>query len=550
LDYDLKGRLPTMETTPTRSRASPLVERCVAVPADASAAQQQTRAPRVDLWRAAWGTWGTQALALADQAVVSGASFLTTVVIGRWTFPSELGVYSIGISLLISSVAIQESLIAIPYTIQRRRPLGTQAEHAGSSLAQSGLLSALGIVVLAVTAVGLSVRDAEPVLVAMTWALATVLPFVLLREFGRRFAFAHLHTGQALMLDSAVAAIQLAGLWWLGSTGRLSSATACAALGAACASAAIVWLYLARGSFAMRRDLIRATMNQSWVIGKWLFAGQITVSVQERAAYWLLAVVVGTTATGVYAACMSIVLFANPLITGLGNILTPRAVLALQEGGGARLRRQVIRDSLLLGAAMALFCLVVLFAGDDVMRLLYPGEEYEGNGHTLTVLALALLGTAVGLPASNALGSIERPREVFWVGLFAAVLTAALVWWLVAGWGLLGAAYGYLAGNVAGAVGLWMTFLALVPRDGSGADLKTNPEADPITMDSDSNSASVTRKHSHRIDAMLARSRPNSSPSARPPGNGDVNDVHPRHLATRIARCLGLEHNARENLLP
>jgi O-antigen/teichoic acid export membrane protein len=432
-------------------------------------------------------------LALADQAVVSGASFLTTVAIGRWTFPSELGLYSIGISLLVSSVAIQESLIAIPYTIQRHRPLGTQAEHAGSSLTQSGLLSALGVVVLAATAVGLSTRDAEPVLVAMTWALAAVLPFVLLREFGRRFAFAHLHMGQALMLDSAVAAIQLAGLWWLGRTGQLSSATACAALGAACASAAIVWLYLARGSFVIRRDQIRATMNQSWAIGKWLFAGQITVSVQERTAYWLLAVVAGTAATGVYAACMSIVLFANPLITGLGNILTPRAVLALQQGGGARLRRQVIRDSLLLGAAMTLFCLAVLFAGDDAMHLLYPGKEYEGNGHALTVLALALLASAVGLPASNALGSIERPREIFWAGLFAAVLTAALVWWLMAGWGLLGAAYGYLAGNVAGAAGLWVAFLALVPRRGPEADPETHPEADPMTMGSVSISAPVIR---------------------------------------------------------
>jgi hypothetical protein len=64
--------------------------------------------------------------------------------------------------------------------------------------------------------------------------------------------------------------------------------------------------------------------------------------------YWLLALVDGTTATGVYAACISVVSLANPLNMGLSNILTPRAVLALKEGGGARLRRQAIQDSLLL----------------------------------------------------------------------------------------------------------------------------------------------------------------------------------------------------------
>jgi O-antigen/teichoic acid export membrane protein len=205
-----------------------------------------------------------------------------------------------------------------------------------------------------------------------------------------------------------------------------------------------VWLYLNRGSFAIRRDQIRTTVNQSWAIGKWLFAGQVTVLVQERTAYWLLAAVAGATVTGVYAACMSIVLFASPLIAGLGNILMPRAVLAFKEGGGARLRRQVGRDSLLLGAAMTLFCLLILVAGERVMNFLYPGQDYEGEGHTVKILALATLAMAVGMPATEALNSIERPRAVFWTGSFAAVLTVVLVGSLVVGWSVLGAAYGLL----------------------------------------------------------------------------------------------------------
>ena len=83
-----------------------------------------------------------------DQAVVSGTSFLTTVIIGRWTDASQLGIYAIGISVLASSYTIQGSLITLPYSIQRHRPLGTPAEHAGSSLAHSGLLSAAVTIVL------------------------------------------------------------------------------------------------------------------------------------------------------------------------------------------------------------------------------------------------------------------------------------------------------------------------------------------------------------------------------------------------------------------
>jgi O-antigen/teichoic acid export membrane protein len=407
---------------------------------------------------------GTHALALADQAVVSATSFLTLVVIGRSTAPSELGVYALGISLLIGFLTVQESLISLPYTIQRHRPLGTPAEHAGSSLTLSGLLSALAIVTLAVAALGMSALYARPELVAMAWALAAVAPFALLREFGRRFAFAHLDAAEALILDIAVAATQLGAVGWLAWTGWLSAATTLAAIGAGCGLSSAVWWYRARGTFAVRGDQLAKTTQRSWSVGKWLLANQLTLIMQNQITYWLLAWIAGTTATGIYAACMSIASFANPLMLGLSNTLCAKAALALKEGGGARLRREAFQDSLLLGVAMTLFCLVTLLAGDDVVHLLYPGQEYAGHGHTVTVLALAQLAVAIGMPAYNALSSMECTRASFWCGLFGTALTGVLVWCLAVEWGLLGAAYGVLMGSLARSAARWALFLALARR--------------------------------------------------------------------------------------
>jgi O-antigen/teichoic acid export membrane protein len=222
--------------------------------ADTRPVRTAMRKPWSDLRRLASGV---HALALADQAVVSGASFLTTVVIGRWTSASELGTYAIGYSILVSSLAIQESLISLPYSIQRHRPLGTPAEHAGGSLTLSAMMSATGAIVLTVTALALSLWGAGSELIAMTWALAGVMPFVLMREFGRRFAFAHLQISQSLRLDAAVAAIQLATLFSLGWTGRMSAVTACAALGGACGLTALAWFYRFRAEFAIRVSQLR-----------------------------------------------------------------------------------------------------------------------------------------------------------------------------------------------------------------------------------------------------------------------------------------------------
>jgi O-antigen/teichoic acid export membrane protein len=466
LGWNSKGSLPMAAGGPAPSPALPVGTRTM---------QGGTTGSQVSALRTAWERWQTPALALADQAVVSGASFLTTVLISYWTTPSLLGIYTIGISVLVSMLAIQGSLISLPYTIQRHQPLSTPNEHAGSSLAHCGLLSTLGVVVLAVTALILSARGSGPELTATAWMLAAVAPFALLREFGRRFAFAHLNMGRALMLDMAVAAIQLIALCWLGWTGRMSAANAYAAIGGACALTGIVWLYLARTNFVIRAHQVRATMKQSWGLGKWLFALQITVSVQACIPYWLLALGAGTTATGVYAACMSIVLFANPLMIGIGNTMAPKAALALKEGGYARLRREVTQDSLLLGAAMTLFCLVILFTGENLMGLLYHSKEYAGHGQTVMVLALAQLASALGMPATNALQAMERPQAIVWASSGGAVLTVVLVWCLMIDWGLSGAAYGFLAGNAAGAVGRWVALLTLVPRRGPHLGREADP---------------------------------------------------------------------------
>jgi O-antigen/teichoic acid export membrane protein len=426
----------------------------------------------LSFWSRRWlAVASTRALAVADQAVVSGTSFLTTAMIARWAFPDDLGIYAMAISLLVSWVALHGSMVLLPYTIHRHRPQATSTEHAGSYLALSGLLSMLAIAIFSMAALGLSTTIAPHGLVAAILVLAAAVPFASLREFGRRFALAHLRVLQSLMLDLAASAVQLGGLAWLGWTGRLSAVTACAAIGVAYAVTSVTWLYLSRKSFAIKRGQLRKTMCRSWQFGKWLCATRIAELLDAQVIYWLMALAIGTAATGVYAACVSIVSFSNPFILGLFNILLPQASLALAKGGVSRLQREVIRDTLLLGAAMALFCLLVVFGGEQAMHLLFHGPYYEGHGHTLLVLALASLASALGMPAGNGLATIERPHAIFWASLIAMVVTVVLVWFLMLKWGLVGAAYAVLAGNAVGALARWAAFLYLVQQ--------VNPQAAP-----------------------------------------------------------------------
>jgi len=408
--------------------------------------------------------FGVYTLALADQTVVSATSFMTTVIISRFTDPEQLGAYAIGISVLASAFTIQGQLISLPYSVQRHRPFGTPEEHAGGSLVLAGLLGALITLLLTIAALNMLADGARPELTAITWALAGLMPFALFRDFFRRFAFTHLQMGHALMLDAVVAALQLSMLGWLGWSGQMSAVTASIALGASCGIAALGWLCLSRARFAIRMSQVRATMKQSWNLGKWLVVNQVMVQVQRFSTYWLLAMIAGAAVTGVYTACMSIVAFANPVFFGLNNLLTQKSVLAWKNGGGAGLRRRAFCDLLLLGMALGPFCLLALWVGDDVMRFLYHGKEYQDYSHIIAVLAFGVVVSALGSPAGNALASMERPRVVFVINAAGAVITILLVWRLMTAWGLSGAAYGWLSSNAVVTVGLWAGFLLSIPQ--------------------------------------------------------------------------------------
>lgn len=401
---------------------------------------------------------------IVDQALVSGTSFLTTVLLARFSGAGELGIYAIGISVLVSLLAFQDSLILQPYTIQRLSSGVHPAEHESACLTFSVCASVGGAVLLTAAASGVLALEGASSLLAMLCAIAGILPFVLTREFARRTAIAQLDIHRAVILDAAVAVIQLSALGLLGVTGRMSAITAAAALGGANGIVATGWLFWARHTLNLRPQFARAVFAETWNLGKWLLVGRVTVQVQGYVVYWVAMAMAGAVATGVLAACMSIVNIATPLILALGNVMVPRAVLAWRNEGGQGLWRESIRNTVFFAVVIAPFCIFMLFGGEALMRGLYPGSEFQGSGLVVAVLAFATFVTALGGPASFSLATMERPRPIVFVGAIGAVLSVSLVALSMMAWGLLGAAFGLLAANIFGTIGRWIAFIAHIPE--------------------------------------------------------------------------------------
>jgi O-antigen/teichoic acid export membrane protein len=404
---------------------------------------------------------GKGTLALLDQGVVSITSLLSMIVVGRASNLDDVGLYSLGLTLTVFIACAQESLIASPYALYGNRLQGqARLEFAGSLLLQAGLVAALAIGGLFLAGAVLATGVGPPGLAPVVWILAAVVPWVLLREFARRFAIAHIQLTTALVIDVTVSVLQLGGLLVLSSYGALTPEMAFLTLAAACAVTGLAWLFLARKQFAVRLGQVRADWSRSWAFGRWVFASQMMGLANSYALHWLLALWLGAEATGGLALCMSVANLANPFVLGVGNLLTPKAVQAYNDGGVPELRRVVAFAGWLMAAAMLAFCLLAFLVGGEAIHWLY--RKYEPSfGMIVTLLALAQVARAVSLAPANGLGALERSDVNFRSGLFGLVITLIASACLVGPWGITGAALAMVIGAWSGLVYCWLAFRQL-----------------------------------------------------------------------------------------
>lgn len=395
----------------------------------------------------AW-TWlrHPSALAILDQGVVSGTSFITTWLIGRFSTPAELGLYSLGLSVVLGLLVVQMSLITTPYAVHRHTDPKHSASNLGSTFVMQVILMGLALAGLVVAL--LVTHGPARILVC---AAIPAVPLLLTREFTRRLAFARVSMAGALAIDLPVAAIQAIGLIVLAWMGRLSGATAFCVLGAAAAIGTVVGLSQHRGRSRFHRADFDRDVRRHWNFGRWIAGAQLLAVVNTQGTFWLVDAVRGTTETGIFAACLSIVLLSNPFVLAVGNLLTPRAAQTYAEQGFAGLRTYILQVSGIIALVMGCFCVVLALGGDWLVQLLY-GSDYAGHGTVITLLGITFLIGAVSMAVNDALRAVGRTNVEFAAMAIDAVVTVGLglvgLYWM----GLVGLAIASLLGAIAALV--------------------------------------------------------------------------------------------------
>jgi O-antigen/teichoic acid export membrane protein len=393
-------------------------------------------------------------LSVFDQAIVSGASFATSVLLGRCAPREELGVYYLAISVVFFVRGIQEQLVSAPYMIYCHRKVGDELnEYAGSALIhQCVVMLVTASLLIAALAMGFSLAGAQ----AAFWLLAAAAPLLLMREFIRQMSFAHLEMKTAIALDVAAAVLQLGMMLVLAMSGRLTVTATIAVLALSSGLPAIAWLGLKTRPMTGRLSTAVRDLARNWPFARWALASQLLASTTPYMMPWVVVLTHGEAETGTLGACATLVGLSNTFLMGLCNFLSPRAARAFAEGGVKELRSVLFKTAWLFFVTLGGLSAAAFLFGEQIAMLVY-GPQFAGTGLIISVLSLGVLANSLGVTAGNGLFAMERPKANFVADLCSLGVVVVATVSLVPLYGPLGAALATLAGTASdAAMRLWI----------------------------------------------------------------------------------------------
>jgi O-antigen/teichoic acid export membrane protein len=413
--------------------------------------------PRFRQDRAAWtqGAW-----VVADQAVVSLASFLALPVVNHYGGQAALGIYGLAVGTVWQVIGIPNALVWTPYTAKAPRlPESRRKSYAGSATIHAAVV-ALILAAFCVASAALAYFFASPAnawVAPMCLALAPFMLMMIAREHARRLNLADLHVHELLRIDVPNAVLQMLLLIGVGSLVGLTATTAILVVALACANT-FTWFFRHRDQFEFHgaRSVLHWGYNQKF--GRWLLIVAIAWFIGESSGRWMVGLYYGPDMLGRFVAAQGIVMAINPLLLTINNLAQAKSSHGYARGGESQLHQMAVRGTLwiALGTGAALICLAVV--GGPAVHLIF-GDKFAGLGSVVTALCLGMFARMLAMPIEAAMVALQYGRAMVVATIVRLLLILGcglpLIWWQ----GLEGVGYAMAISAAGAALVQWYVFL-------------------------------------------------------------------------------------------
>jgi O-antigen/teichoic acid export membrane protein len=377
------------------------------------------------------------AWAIADQCTVSGGNFLTNLILLRTLLPIEYGTFALILNSIIFFNNIQQAIVGYPVCVRGARAHSRQFRRILAFAIFVTTLLLLTVLGPALALVGISLHRPTLILGAILamlfWQLQDTLRAGFISKLEQKRALvgdAISYAGQAVLL-SMICFRSTPSLnvifWTIAGTSLL---------------AFFCQIWQARPSVPPLRTL-RPLVREFWFLARWNVVAKVLGFLTVQAFPWLLLIRHGRAEVAAYQAIFQILAFTNPLLFGIGSLITA-TVAKDRNFRPSSVRAYLVAVTVAVGGYLVLLAA----AGPSVMRLLYGSRsQYLRYAPLLRLFAAAWFFWMILLLAVAVLGGLRRPRALFVVQLSgaAAAILIALPWiyWK----GLIAVAFGMLVVN-------------------------------------------------------------------------------------------------------
>jgi O-antigen/teichoic acid export membrane protein len=386
--------------------------------------------------------------ALADQALISGMNFGTTILLARTLGVEQFGVFSLGWLVVLFVNSLQMSLVISPMI-----SIGPKLNEDESSQ----YYAAVGIQQIALAAlfaVGILLFATMAGWFLPHWNIAALgIPLAFaafayqLQDFVRRYFFVRSWPGLAFLNDVISYATQILLLLLIIFFHQLNTSRAFLINGVTSAAAVIVGA-LTLGTLRWGGiNHLKSVSSRHWRFSKWLGASAVMQYATGNVFVVAASSVAGPGAAGVLRAAKNIMGITHIWFFGLENVMPAKASRAFSHGGAKELRSYIGRAALVWGGMTALFASIVSLAPGMWLKLIY-GNSFGEYGYLLRWYAAAYVLIFLGLPLRSWLRALEYTKPIFWGYVVSSAFSLALAVPFTRYFGLRGAMAGLIGAQL------------------------------------------------------------------------------------------------------
>lgn len=382
--------------------------------------------------------------ALSDQALVSGANFVTGILLARYLGIAEFGRFTIAWLVLEFALNLQGTILTTPMlSIGAKKSEADAQRYFGAVIVSQLSLSLFCSVLLYA---GVLIYDAlfyegRYAVLALPLAIAGLV--VSIQQFLRRYAFARSEPFVAFASDATRYALQLGILIWLFQSHAMNASWVLVVV-AGTAFAALVpgaHLYL---SIRSDRNAFKEMARRHWDFSKWLVPSTLLNWAVGNLFIIAAGAILGAAAVGSMKAAQNIVAVSHIFLLGLENIAPISAARRFYQSGGAGLIRYLQQFALFGGIGMGLIVVAAAIMPDQLLQVIY-GSEFEGQGYLVRWWCFIYLFVFFAIPPRIGLRTLEYTRPIFVQNVALSIFSVAIFYPVITTYGMIGVMMG-LAG--------------------------------------------------------------------------------------------------------